>query len=56
MKKSFILSVILAIFTLSAAAQGASISVRAPGQVVQGNNFTVTFQVNNTESDRKSVV
>lgn len=50
MKKSFILSVILAIFTLSAAAQGASISVRAPGQVVQGNNFTVTFQVNNTES------
>ncbi|MDO5394935.1 MAG: BatD family protein [Bacteroidales bacterium] len=36
--------------SLTASAQGASFSVHAPAQVVEGNNFTVTFRVTNANA------
>lgn len=50
MRKSYILSLIFSIIALAAQAQEVSLSVRAPGQVVQDRNFTVTFQVTNSET------
>jgi hypothetical protein len=48
--KSGILTLTMVLFTaICAMAQQASLSVQAPGQVIQGRNFTVTFRLVNAE-------
>lgn len=43
-------AILLVIATITGLAQSPSFSVRAPGQVVEGDNFTVTFRVSNGQS------
>lgn len=49
--KAYMLTALLIICSMiSAKAQSPSLTVQAPGQVIQGRNFTVTFRVTNADA------